>query len=187
MRLPRSFYLLGATTLVVALFWGGSQPFAVGLFPVPYDKLAHSLYFATLSLLLWFGTAGEVAGTAVCRRVCDRRTGRAPSGYLAGTVADVFDYLIDTVAAGIVISLLVKNKMALGSLQRRKEYGLIGQRGRRFDSWLTVLALVPAPGGRDNLAQVSVLGNPPQRFSCLGRGRHQHGGVAWSSRDRRKY
>ena len=58
-RLPRPFYLLGAATLAVALFWGGGQPFAVGLFPVPYDKLAHSVYFATLAVLLWFGTGGR--------------------------------------------------------------------------------------------------------------------------------
>ena len=57
--LPRSFYLLGAATLVVVLFWGGSQPFAAGLVPVPYDKLAHSLYFGVLSMMLWFGTGGR--------------------------------------------------------------------------------------------------------------------------------
>ena len=58
-RLPRSFYLLGAASLTIALFWGGGQPFAVGLFPAPFDKLAHSVYFATLAALLWFGTGGR--------------------------------------------------------------------------------------------------------------------------------
>jgi len=48
-----------------------------------------------------------------------------------------------------------------------------------------VLALVPAPGRRNDLAQVGVLGHPPQRFFCLGRGRHEHGRVTWAARDDR--
>lgn len=119
-RLPRSFYLLGAAILVIALFWGGSQPFAVGLFPAPYDKLAHSLYFATLSLLLWFGTGGRWPVLLFLVVSAIGGLDELHQSTLPGRVADFFDYLIDTVAAGIVISLLVKNKVALGSLQRRK-------------------------------------------------------------------
>lgn len=46
-----------------------------------------------------------------------------------------------------------------------------------------VLALVPAPGGRNDFTQIGVLGHPAQRFSCLGRGRHEHGRIARAARD----
>ena len=119
MRLPRSFYLLGATTLVVTLFWGGSQPFAVGLFPVPYDKLAHSLYFATLSLLLWFGTGGRWPVLLFVAVSAIGGLDELHQGTLPGRVADVYDFLIDALAAGLTITVLEWNKIALGELQRR--------------------------------------------------------------------
>lgn len=119
MRLPRSFYLLGAAVLAVALFWGGSQPFAVGLFPVPYDKLAHSLYFTALSLLLWFGAGGRwpVLLFAVVSAIGG--LDELHQGALPGRVADFYDFLFDAVATGLTITLLEWNKMALGELQRR--------------------------------------------------------------------
>ncbi|MGH6907892.1 MAG: hypothetical protein ACREDX_08550, partial [Aestuariivirga sp.] len=50
-----SVYLSAAVVFVIALFWGGRQPFAVGLFDSPYDKIAHILAFSFPSLSLWFG------------------------------------------------------------------------------------------------------------------------------------
>jgi VanZ family protein len=38
--------------MIFALFYGGSQPAAVGLFPAPWDKLAHVGFFMVLTLLL---------------------------------------------------------------------------------------------------------------------------------------
>jgi len=120
MRLPRSFYLLGAATLAVALFWGGGQPFAVGLFPVPYDKLAHSVYFAMLAALLWFGTGGRWPVLLFLVVSAIGGLDELHQSTLPGRVADFYDYLIDTVAAGLVITLLEKNKAVLGALQHRK-------------------------------------------------------------------
>jgi hypothetical protein len=116
-RLPRPIYLLGAATLVVALFWGGSQPFAVGLFPAPYDKLAHSLYFALLSLLLWFGTGGK---WPVLLFVAVSAIGGLDELYqatLPGRQAGFYDFLTDTVAAGVVIAALDKYKSSLAQLR----------------------------------------------------------------------
>ena len=120
MRLPRSFYLLGAVILVVALFWGGGQPFAVGLFPVPYDKLAHSVYFATLAVLLWFGMGGRWPVLVFLVVSAIGGLDELHQSTLPGRVADFYDYLIDTVAAGLVITLLEKNKAVLEALQHRK-------------------------------------------------------------------
>ena len=119
-RLPRPFYLLGAATLAVALFWGGGQPFAVGLFPVPYDKLAHSVYFATLAVLLWFGMGGRWPVLVFLVVSAIGGLDELHQSTLPGRVADFYDYLIDTVAAGLAITLLEKNKLVLEALQHRK-------------------------------------------------------------------
>lgn len=120
MRLPRSFYLLGAVILVVALFWGGGQSFAVGLFPAPFDKLAHSVYFATLAVLLWFGMGGRWPVLVFLVVSAIGGLDELHQSTLPGRVADFHDYLIDTVAAGLAITLLEKNKLVLEALQHRK-------------------------------------------------------------------
>jgi hypothetical protein len=117
--LPRSFYLLGAATLVVVLFWGGSQPFAAGLVPVPYDKLAHSLYFGVLSMLLWFGTGGRWPLLLVVAVSAIGGLDELHQGALPGRVADFSDFLFDAVAAGLTIAVLEWNKYALNEVQRR--------------------------------------------------------------------
>ena len=49
----RNPLLLGMALLgVVALFILGAQPFAVGIVPPPYDKLAHAVLFGFFFLLL---------------------------------------------------------------------------------------------------------------------------------------
>ena len=59
--------VLVMTVMVAALYFGGGQPFAVGLFAAPYDKLAHLVVFAALAVvmclaiglrglaMMWFG------------------------------------------------------------------------------------------------------------------------------------
>ena len=116
--LPRSFYLLGAATLVVVLFWGGSQPFAAGLVPVPYDKLAHSLYFGVLSMLLWFGTGGKWPLLLVFAVSAIGGLDELHQGALPGRVADFSDFLFDAVAAGLTIAALERYKLALSIFQR---------------------------------------------------------------------
>ena len=39
--------------LVLALFHQGAQPYAVGLVPEPWDKLAHMAVFAVIAALFW--------------------------------------------------------------------------------------------------------------------------------------
>ena len=39
--------------------WGGNQPQAAGLIPVPWDKLAHVAWFATLAGFLVLGLSGS--------------------------------------------------------------------------------------------------------------------------------
>jgi VanZ family protein len=46
------FWLAVGLLSVTALFVLGAQPFAVGIVPSPYDKLAHALVFGCLFLVL---------------------------------------------------------------------------------------------------------------------------------------
>jgi len=103
----------------VVLFWGGSQPFAAGLVPVPYDKLAHSLYFGVLSMLLWFSTGGRWPVLLVFAVSAIGGLDELHQGALPGRVADIYDFLFDTAAAGLVIVTLEWNKYALNEVQRR--------------------------------------------------------------------
>jgi VanZ family protein len=43
-----------ALFIIIGLFWGGTKPVAVGLFPGPLDKVAHFATFALIAALLWF-------------------------------------------------------------------------------------------------------------------------------------
>ena len=49
---------VAALVLVVGLFIGGAQPFAVGLFTAPWDKVAHAAVFGVLAVLLALALRG---------------------------------------------------------------------------------------------------------------------------------
>lgn len=51
----RGLSLALAVTFIVNLFYHGAQPYAVGLFAPPWDKLVHALSFGGLALLLMIG------------------------------------------------------------------------------------------------------------------------------------
>jgi hypothetical protein len=51
-RVRSHFWLAAGLLGVSALFVLGAQPFAVGIVPSPYDKLAHALAFGSLFLVL---------------------------------------------------------------------------------------------------------------------------------------
>jgi len=58
--LQRVFWLLAvlvAVAVPVGLFYGGAQPYAVGLIPPPWDKFAHAGVFALLA-----GAIGYASG-----------------------------------------------------------------------------------------------------------------------------
>lgn len=59
MRLQRGLRLFAALTAIglpMGLFVGGAQPVAVGLFPVPWDKLAHAGVFAVLAAAMGYAS-----------------------------------------------------------------------------------------------------------------------------------
>jgi VanZ family protein len=88
------------------------------LFSAPYDKLAHSLYFATLSLLLWFGTGGRWPVLLFVAVSAIGGLDELHQATLPGRQAGFYDFLTDTVAAGLTITVLEWNKTALEALRR---------------------------------------------------------------------
>ncbi len=68
-NVPHIVRILAALTVVLSaavLYVGGAQPVAVGLFPAPWDKLAHLLTFSVVGMAA--GLAGGMRGwrMAVC-------------------------------------------------------------------------------------------------------------------------
>ncbi|MDP1525026.1 MAG: VanZ family protein [Rhodocyclaceae bacterium] len=55
---PQPLFIAIATAIIVLMFTLGAQPFAAGLFQSPWDKLAHFIAYATLTVLLRIGIGG---------------------------------------------------------------------------------------------------------------------------------
>ena len=68
---PR-FALLVALVLLVAYFWGNSQPEAAGLISTPWDKLAHLAWYAVLAGLLLLGLGRRAWPWVLVARCCWR-------------------------------------------------------------------------------------------------------------------
>jgi VanZ family protein len=55
----RLLAFLLALALIANLFVTGSRPEAAGLFPEPWDKVAHLTYYGAIAALLWIADAGR--------------------------------------------------------------------------------------------------------------------------------
>jgi VanZ family protein len=103
--LVRSIGLVACLVFVVGLFVGGAQPVAVGLFPEPWDKLAHVIAFGTLAALFevtlrprwWIFFALPLAVSAA---------DEFHQVFLPGRSASVEDWVAGAVGVGIVWGLL---------------------------------------------------------------------------------
>jgi VanZ family protein len=103
--------LLTALTLLCLFIWGGEQPVAVGLFPAPWDKLAHFAWFVVLSGLLCFSLRVRdlIWVVLFCMGVAIWDEWRQLT--LPGRSADLGDLLFD--GLGIIVGLVI----CRGSLQ----------------------------------------------------------------------
>ncbi|HKA39046.1 MAG TPA: VanZ family protein [Burkholderiales bacterium] len=104
-----------AAALVFQLFYLGSQPAAVGLFDPPWDAIAHFLYYAALTALLWTATAGRMplavfAAVVIVGGLDELHQTRVP-----GRVADAADFLVDVGAATFICAAM----LLLGALAGR--------------------------------------------------------------------
>src|SRR5271166_1402644 len=91
--------------MVFSLFYVGAKPVAVGLFPPPWDKVAHGMCFSVLAALVWIAADGRkpwlvalaVAGIGGLHELHQMT--------LPGRSADRADFLVDFIAAGGAVYL----------------------------------------------------------------------------------
>ena len=118
--------ILAALTVVLSaavLYVGGAQPVAVGLFPAPWDKLAHLLTFTVVGVAA--GLAGGMRGWRMA--VCCVAGALVVGGmdelhqmYLPGRAASWSDLAADA-AGGLLAAavLAVLQRLANGRLKHR--------------------------------------------------------------------
>ena len=105
-RIYPSVYLSAAVVFVIMLFWGGSQPVAVGLVDSPYDKIAHILAFSFLSLSLWFGVKERWPLFIIILASTIGALDEIHQLYLPGRVAAFSDFVADFVGSWLTVAFL---------------------------------------------------------------------------------
>ncbi|KRB96949.1 hypothetical protein ASE11_16270 [Hydrogenophaga sp. Root209] len=96
-------YLL-ATAIPLALLVGGAQPFAVGLVPAPWDKLAHMSVYAVLACAIGFASRRQGASAMLIGFVGALLVGgldEFSQMHLPGRTAEFDDLVADAVGAGL--------------------------------------------------------------------------------------
>ncbi|NOZ09536.1 MAG: hypothetical protein GXP09_00605 [Gammaproteobacteria bacterium] len=99
-----------AVLIVVGIFYGGSQDYAIGLFQHPYDKWAHGAVYGLLTYSFWLGKGRGrvlwVAALVLAITLLDEYH----QGFLDGRYASLGDILASlTGIASITLALLVLN------------------------------------------------------------------------------
>lgn len=112
--------LLAALVLLAAYVWGNYQPEAAGLVPLPWDKLAHALWFAILAGLLVFGLGRGVWPWVLAGTLLFAGWDEWHQFALPGRSPGVDDWLAD--AFGVVTGILITHKIG-------RRFGVAGPAG----------------------------------------------------------
>lgn len=102
----RWFCLCAALLIVAVLFYLGARPIAVGLFPGPFDKLAHLVLYFVIATLLWIAFDGRLPLLTVALASFIGALDEWHQASLPGRSADFADLLADVVAAVLAVALL---------------------------------------------------------------------------------
>ena len=103
--------LLLATVVIFQLFYLGSQPFAAGLIPPPWDKLAHFVVYSAITALLWIGTGGSTPALVIMAVIAVGALDELHQANLPGRDAALGDFLVDACAGiGTAMLLYVQSK-----------------------------------------------------------------------------
>jgi VanZ family protein len=86
--------------VMLALFIGGAQPFAVGLFAEPWDKVAHAGFFCLLALLMSRFVGLHIA-LVIAMALFIGAADEIIQAFLPGRVAGLDDWLADVTGACI--------------------------------------------------------------------------------------
>jgi VanZ family protein len=111
--LIRRLGMLACLAFVAGLFIGGAQPVAVGLFPAPWDKLAHIVAFGTLTVLLEFALRPR-AWLLMALPMLVSALDEFHQIYLPGRSAEFADWLAG--AIGVAIAFLLLRRTHLRAL-----------------------------------------------------------------------
>lgn len=106
--------LLGAIIFVALLFWGGSQPVAVGLFKPPLDKLVHFAAFGVLGFLLWLGFQGRWPLLVITLVGCVGALDEWRQAFLPGRAVSLGDFAVDMTAVVVVVGVMSARAKFLG-------------------------------------------------------------------------
>ena len=99
----RKASLAAGVIMVFSLFYLGAKPFAVGLFPEPWDKLAHFAAFGGIAAFLLIGTGGRRPIAMGLLAATLGALDEIHQIWLPGRTADPADFAAD--AVGIVAAL----------------------------------------------------------------------------------
>ncbi|HUO43547.1 MAG TPA: VanZ family protein [Burkholderiales bacterium] len=95
-----------ALIVIFNLFYLGAKPVAVGLFPEPWDKLAHFLVFSLLTALFWIATDGRFGVFIVLAVSLIGAADEIHQIFLPGRSAGLDDLAADIIAALTMFWLL---------------------------------------------------------------------------------
>ena len=95
-----------AVGLAVNLFFHGAQPYAVGLFTPPWDKLAHMTLFGGFAALLWVALGARWAGAVFVLCLAIGAADELVQMQLPGRSPGWDDLLFDAIGAGASLGML---------------------------------------------------------------------------------
>ena len=105
-RIFRLACLAGALFLIIGLFWAGTKPVAVGLFPAPLDKVAHFATFGLIAALLWLSLQRGHSLLVITMVSVIGAADEFHQRFLPGRSADLEDLAADIFAAVVIVTLL---------------------------------------------------------------------------------
>jgi VanZ family protein len=102
----RAASLVLAAVIVFNLFYLGAQPFAAGLVPPPWDKLAHLAVYGVLTALLWLGAGSRMTFTVIAAVIAIGGLDELHQAGIPGRSADSGDFAVD-ILAGVATGALM--------------------------------------------------------------------------------
>lgn len=107
----RGFGLVLIIFMLASLFIGGAQPQAVGLFPPPWDKLAHATFFFSFAFVLK-RFVGLHTAIVIILALLVGAADEFHQLYLPGRFSGLDDWLADAAGASLALFVLsfVKNR-----------------------------------------------------------------------------
>lgn len=92
--------------VLVNLFYQGAQPYAVGLFQPPWDKLAHLVVYSGFAVLSWVLLGGRHPGRVIAINALIGFCDEFAQAFEPGRSLDAGDWAVDVLAAVIVVVVL---------------------------------------------------------------------------------